>query len=177
LLTLLAVVTLAIMRQRELFSVVVLTTIYSFLMASVLIVLDAVDVAMTEASVGAGISTVILLATLHLVRGTEMRVVRARLLPLAVTTVTGAALVWGALSLPPFGTSDAPIHRHVAPRYLSDSIKETNVPNVVTSVLADYRGYDTLGETTVIFTAGIGVMLLLRGSRRKGGGRSEDDRE
>jgi multicomponent Na+:H+ antiporter subunit B len=166
------------MRQRELFSVVVLTTIYSFLMASVLIVLDAVDVAMTEASVGAGISTVILLATLHLVKGTELRVVRARLLPLTVTVATGAALVWGTLSLPPFGTSDAPIHRHVAPRYLSDSIKDTNVPNVVTSVLADYRGYDTLGETTVIFTAGIGVMLLLRGSRRRGGGnRSEDDRE
>ena len=40
------------------------------------------------------------------------------------------------------------------------------MPNVVTSVLADYRGYDTLGETTVIFTAGIGVMLLLRGMRR-----------
>jgi multicomponent Na+:H+ antiporter subunit B len=58
------------------------------------------------------------------------------------------------------------IHRHVAPRYLADSIKDTNVPNVVTSVLADYRGYDTLGETTVIFTAGIGVMLLLRGRAR-----------
>ena len=70
--------------------------------------------------------------------------------------------------LPPFGTADAAIHKHVAPRYLADSIKETNVPNVVTSVLADYRGYDTLGETTVIFTAGIGVMLLLRGARRRG---------
>ena len=41
------------------------------------------------------------------------------------------------------------------------------VPNVVTSVLADYRGYDTLGETTVIFTAGIGVLLLLKGRRRR----------
>ena len=60
------------------------------------------------------------------------------------------------------------IHKHVVPRYLADTIKETNVPNVVTSVLADYRGYDTLGETTVIFTAGIGVMLLLRGARRSG---------
>ena len=60
------------------------------------------------------------------------------------------------------------INKHVVPRYLADTIKETNVPNVVTSVLADYRGYDTLGETTVIFTAGIGVMLLLRGSRRRG---------
>jgi multicomponent Na+:H+ antiporter subunit B len=61
------------------------------------------------------------------------------------------------------------IHKHVAPRYLAESLRETNVPNVVTSVLADYRGYDTLGETTVIFTAGIGVMLLLRGARRRGG--------
>ena len=74
--------------------------------------------------------------------------------------------------LPPFGTADAVIHKHVAPRYIADTIKETDVPNVVTSVLADYRGFDTLGETTVIFTAGIGVMLLLRRARRRG--RSDD---
>ena len=84
-------------------------------------------------------------------------------------------LVWGTLVLPPFGTADAVIHKHVVPRYLADTIKETNVPNVVTSVLADYRGYDTLGETTVIFTAGIGVMLLLRGARRRGRSGSEEE--
>ena len=168
LLTLLAVVTIAIVRQRSLFAVVILASVYSFLMASVLIVLDAVDVAMTEASVGAGVSTVILLATLHLIKTREMQTTRPHLLPLFVAFGTGAVLVWGTLPLPPFGTADAPIHRHVVPRYLAETIKETNVPNVVTSVLADYRGYDTLGETTVIFTAGIGVMLLLRGSRRRG---------
>jgi multicomponent Na+:H+ antiporter subunit B len=173
LLTLLAVVTVAIVRQRSLFGVVVLTIIYSFLMASVLIVLDAVDVAMTEASVGAGVSTVILLATLNLVKTTEIRSVRTRLLPLFVAGGTGAMLVWGTLLLPPFGSPDTPIHRHVAPRYLAESIRETNVPNVVTSVLADYRGYDTLGETTVIFTAGIGVVLLLRRLRRRGRGEPE----
>jgi len=168
LLTLLAVVTVAIVRQRSLFGVVVLTSIYSFLMASVLIVLDAVDVAMTEASVGAGVSTVVLLATLHLIKTTEVRSLRPQLLPLLACIGTGVVLVWGTLVLPPFGTPDSVIHKHVAPRYLADSIKETHVPNVVTSVLADYRGYDTLGETTVIFTAGIGVMLLLRGARRRG---------
>ena len=89
-------------------------------------------------------------------------------MPLFVALVAGAVLVWGTLVLPPFGTADAVIHQHVAPRYLHESINETDVPNVVTSVLADYRGYDTLGETTVIFTAGIGVMLLLRGARRRG---------
>jgi multicomponent Na+:H+ antiporter subunit B len=167
-LTLLAVVTVAIVRQRSLFGVVILASIYSFLMASVLIVLDAVDVAMTEASVGAGVSTVLLLATLHLVKTTEMKQVRPHILPLFVSLGTGAVLVWGTLVLPPFGTPDAAIHKHVAPRYIADSIKETNVPNVVTSVLADYRSFDTLGETTVIFTAGIGVMLLLRKARRRG---------
>ena len=169
LLTLLAVVTVAIVRQRSLFSVVVLTTIYSFLMASVLIVLDAVDVAMTEASVGAGVSTVILLATLHLIKTVEMRSVRRQIVPLFVVVTTGALLVWGTLGLRSFGSADAVIHKHVAPRYIAETIKETNVPNVVTSVLADYRGYDTLGETTVIFTAGIGVMLLLRNRRRRDG--------
>lgn len=168
LLTMLAIVTIAIVRQRSLFGVVILTSIYSFLMASVLIVLDAVDVAMTEASVGAGVSTVLLLATLHLIKTTEMRSVRPHIVPLFVSVVTGAILIWGTLVLPPFGTADAVIHKHVAPRYLAESINETTVPNVVTSILADYRGYDTLGETTVIFTAGIGVMLLLRGSRRRG---------
>jgi multicomponent Na+:H+ antiporter subunit B len=165
LLTLLAVVTVAIIRQRSLFGVVILSGVYSFLMASVLIVLDAVDVAMTEASVGAGVSTVVLLATLHLTKTAEAPAIHRNLIPLFLSVVVGAALVWGTLLLPPFGSPDAPIHRHVVPRYLESTVKETNVPNAVTSVLADYRGYDTLGETTVIFTAGIGVMLLLRGRR------------
>jgi multicomponent Na+:H+ antiporter subunit B len=167
LLTLLAVVTVAVIRQRSLFGVAILAGAYSFLMASVLIVLDAVDVAMTEASVGAGISTVLLLATLHLTKTIEIRPTRPSLLSLALALVVGGLIVWGTLGLPPFGTADSPVHAHVAPRYLNQSVRETGVPNVVTAVLADYRGYDTLGEATVIFTAGIGVLLLLRGFRRR----------
>ena len=58
------------------------------------------------------------------------------------------------------------MHTHVAPTYLSESVERTGVVNVVSAVLADYRGYDTLGETVVIFTAGIGVIALLKGTRR-----------
>jgi multicomponent Na+:H+ antiporter subunit B len=169
LLTMLAVVTVAITRQRSLFGVVVLASIYSFLMATVLVVLDAVDVAMTEASVGAGISTVLLLAALHLIKTLELRPVKTSILPLLASLATGAVVVWGALALPPFGAADSPIHRHVVPRYVERSLEETNVPNLVSSILADYRGYDTLGETTVIFAAGIGVLALLGGPRRRGG--------
>ena len=77
--------------------------------------------------------------------------------------VTGAVLVYGTLDMPAFGDPNAPANLHVAPRYLLQSGQEVGLPNVVTSVLASYRGYDTLGEVTVIFTAGIAVMMLLMG--------------
>ena len=167
LLTLLAIISVAIVRQRNLFGVVVLFGIYSFLMASVMVVLDAVDVAMTEAAVGAGISTVVLIGTLHLTGSMEMRPIRPMALPLFIAAATGVILVWGTYNLPAFGIADAPIHLHVAPFYLETSVPKMGVPNVVTTVLANFRSFDTLGETTVIFTAGIGVMLLLRGRKTK----------
>jgi multicomponent Na+:H+ antiporter subunit B len=157
-------------RLRNLYAVVMLGSIYSLLAAVMFVVLDAVDVAFTEAAVGAGISTVLALGTLALTTSREKTPVRRRLLPIAVVCITGAALIYGTLDLSRYGVADAPAHKHVAPEYLARSVPETTVPNVVTSVLASYRGYDTLGETTVIFTAGIGVVLLLGSWRRK-----EDD--
>lgn len=165
LLTLLATITIGIIRLRNLFAVVVLGGIYSFLMASVMIVLDAVDVAMTEASVGAGISTVLMLATLYLTKTQETVPAHTPLLPLFVAVATGLVLVFGTFALPPFGAADTPVNLNVAPYYLENSIRDTLVPNVVTSVLASYRGFDTLGEVVVVFTAGIAVLMLLKGKR------------
>lgn len=152
----------AVAVQRNLFGVVVLFGIYSFLMATVLLALDAVDVAMTEAAVGAGISTVLLLSALHLTGGREAKPLHRPILPLALALAVGGVLAYGTLGLPAFSDPQAPIHTHVAPRYLNEAVKETGVPNVVTAVLASYRGYDTLGETVVVFTAGAGVIALLR---------------
>jgi multicomponent Na+:H+ antiporter subunit B len=164
LLTLLAVVGIAIIRLRNLFAVVMLSGIYSLLMASTFVLLDAVDVAFTEAAVGAGISTVLLLGVLALTKSREKIPVTTSLLPLATVLVTGALLIYGTWDLPAFGDPNAPAHRHVAPEYLAEGEHETGATNIVTAVLASYRGYDTLGEVTVIFTAGIGVLLLLSGS-------------
>lgn len=163
-----AVTVLVIVRSRNLFGVIVLGGLYSFLMATVLVAMDAVDVAMTEASVGAGISTVLLLGALYLCKSEEAKPVQKPWLPLAVSLAVGAMLVYGTLGLPEFSNPQAPIHVHVVPRYLNEMKAEVDVPNVVTAVLASYRGYDTLGETTVVFTAGAGVIALLR-RRRKGG--------
>jgi multicomponent Na+:H+ antiporter subunit B len=160
-----AVTVVAVALQRNLFGAVVLFGIYSFLMATVLVALDAVDVAMTEAAVGAGVSTVLLLGALYLTGGIEAKRLHRPWLPLALSIAVGAVLAYGAQGLPAFSDPEAPIHTHVAPRYLDRALEETGVPNVVTAVLASYRGYDTLGETVVVFTAGAGVIALLR--RRK----------
>lgn len=152
--------------MSDLFAVVMLSGIYSLLSASLFLDLDAVDVAFTEASVGAGISTLLFLATLKLVPRYEKKSRYKPTLALGVVIATGALLIYGTLDMPHFGEADAPVHQHVAPRYLNDSMNEVGIPNVVTSVLASYRGYDTLGETLVVFTAAIGVLSLLMVSRR-----------
>lgn len=162
LLTLLAATTLGIIRTRNLFAVVVLSGAYSFLMASVMIVLDGVDVAMTEASVGAGISTVLVLGALYLTKIHEAPPRFSPLLPLLVCGAAGAMLIYGTWDLPPFGTAMQPVNTHVGAYYIEHNAAETDIPNIVTAVLASYRSFDTLGEVTVIFTAGIGVMLLLK---------------
>jgi multicomponent Na+:H+ antiporter subunit B len=177
LLVFLAVVGIGIVRLHNLFAVVMLSGIYSLVMAGVFVLLDAVDVAFTEAAVGAGISTVLMLGTLSLTKSRERIPVRVSIVPLLIVAATGAALIYGTADLPAFGDPDAPANRHVVPRYLNESEVEIGIPNVVTSVLASYRGYDTLGEVTVIFTAGIGIMLLLAGGvKRARGGRERQRR-
>jgi len=169
LLTFLAITTVAIVRITNLVAIIMLFGIFSFLSAAVFIVMDAIDVAFTEAAVGAGISTVLMLATIILTKDQKEKqsVGRRSWLPLAVVTVTGAALVYGTLDIPAFGDPQAPAQTHVAPYYIERSVPETGVPNIVTAVLASYRGFDTLGEVFVIFTAGIAVLLLIGDKRRK----------
>ena len=152
-----------------------LAGIFSLLMAGLFVTLDAVDVAFTEAAVGAGVTTVLLLATLARVGQREKIPLHTPLLPLVVVIATGAALIYGTVDMPIYGDPQAPVHQHVAPRYIAEAQAKTGVPNIVTAVLASYRGYDTLGEVTVVFTAGVGVLLLLGSRSRKRPPRSHDD--
>ena len=168
LLTFMGATAITILWLRSLFAVVMLSGIYSLLAASMFVALDAVDVAFTEAAVGAGISTVLMMTTLALTGEKERSPSHMPLLSLVVVLITGAALIYATFDMPAFGAADAPVNLHVAPRYLNESFGEVGLPNVVTSVLASYRGYDTLGEVTVIFTAAVAVMMLL-------GGRKGDD--
>ena len=175
LLAFLATIAVAVIRIRNLFAVIMLFGIFSLLSAGLFVVMDAGDVAFTEAAVGAGISTVLMLATLALTKGFEEKKSSHRpWLPLLLVIITGVTLVYGTFDLPSFGDPEAPAHTHVAERYIEQGMEETGVPNLVTAVLASYRGFDTLGEVAVIFTAGVGVLLLI-GLRRRDEEENIDD--
>jgi len=171
--TMLVITAFGIVVMTRLFAVVMLGSVFSLLSALLLVSLDAVDVAFTEAAVGAGISTVLMLSTIALTARSERSTARRQTMPLLVVLVTGAALFYGTLDMPNFGDISAPIHNHVAPDYIARGPAEMDIPNIVTYILASYRGYDTMGETAVVFTAGIGVLLLISGLARRR--RREDD--
>ena len=170
LLLMLVATVFAIVRLDHLMTAVMLMGFFSLLSSCIFMTLDAVDVAFTEAAVGAGASTIFILAALAIVgRISKKKKPGKNLVPLAIVTCTGAVLIYAPLDMPHFGLPDAPIHTHVAPRYLTESGEEVGPPNIVTSVLASYRGYDTFGEAGVVFTALIGVLLLLGAGTRKSG--------
>ena len=191
-LTLLAGCAIALALVRSIFAAVMLTGIYSLLSAAIFMVMDAVDVAFTEAAVGAGLTTVLMLGALSLI-GTSSRSHRQGfVLPLVVVSITGIILLTATVDMPHYGNPEGAIHKHVAPEYLKGTVRETAAghtspdhsahedasgehaeghghevgpPNVVTSVLGSYRGFDTLGETTVVLTAATAVLLILGQSR------------
>lgn len=166
LLGLLGITAIAILATRHLFVATMLSGAYSLTSAALLVNLDAVDVAFTEAAVGAGVSTVLMLGTLTLTRRREKAANRRISAgPLLLVLATGAMLVYGTLDMPAFGDPNAPAMKHIAPDYIAGTRDDIRMPNIVTAILASYRGYDTLGETAVVFTACVGVLLML-GRRR-----------
>ncbi len=81
---------------------------------------------------------------------------------LCIVILAGALLVYTTHDFPSWGDPASPANTHISAHHLKNALEETSVPNVVTAVLADYRGFDTMFETSVIFCAGLGCFALLR---------------
>lgn len=167
-LTLLVLSALAINSMRNLFATAMLSGLFSLLTAALFLSMDAVDVAFTEAAVGAGIATLLFLCTLAATGQRRRKPPKRSPFALLLVTLTGAVLIFGTLDIPRYGDGSAPVHQHVNPYYLEKTRTDVQIPNAVTAVLASFRGYDTMGEVIVMFTAGIGVLMLLGRSRRHG---------
>ena len=166
LLVLLVLIAVMVVRTCKLYAVIVMSGAYSLTSAAIFVNLDAVDVAFTEAAVGAGISTILFLAVMAYVPADEKPGLNRNFLAGFICVGAGALLLLAVTDLPSFGDPMSQVHQHVVPRYLTESGSALHIPNVVTTVLASYRGFDTLGETIVVFTAGLGVLMLLAGATR-----------
>ncbi|MCF2949190.1 DUF4040 domain-containing protein [Paraglaciecola aquimarina] len=161
LLTLLVITAIAIVRTKDLFVAVMLTSIFSLLMAANFFILDAADVALTEAAVGAGVTTVIFLCALGLTGYKEKPRKKKRWVAQVTVGILTLLIIYATFDTPRLGDPDAPVHLHVAPWYLEKTPEYMDFPNVVTAVLSSFRGYDTLGEVFVVFAACIGVLFIL----------------
>lgn len=168
LLVFLLIIALAVLKTKHLFAMAMMFGLYSLLVAGLFVVLDAPDVAFTEAAVGTGISTVLMLVTLASIKDGHEAVSngKTRIAPLIICVVMGGLLIFGTHDIAKLGDINSPPNQQIAQRFVEKGMEETGVPNLVTAVLASYRGFDTLGEVTVVLTAGIGVLMLL-GKRRK----------
>ena len=136
--------------------------------ATIFFISDAVDVALTEAAVGAGISTLLFIKVLHNIDDTLPENAARDLSSFILFFLLSIILISFSLNFPEFGlssiTSDAPSTQY----YLNQSQVDIGIPNVVTSILAGYRAFDTLGEVLVIFIAGISVLGILREEKDNG---------
>ena len=90
-----------------------------------------------------------------------------KIIGLIIAVLTGALLIYGTVDFPGWADPASPASTHLSPHFIEKTMEETSVPNIVTAVLADYRGYDTMFETTVIFSGGVVCFILLRIFRRK----------
>ena len=160
-LLLLVVVALAALRIRDLITASVVFGVYSFLMCLLWAEMGAVDVAFTEATVGAGVSTVVMVATIfNLKRKIQGLMKKIALIPVVAI---GLLLLYAAQDFPEWGDPASPASSSpVSPHFISNTGVDTEVPNMVTAVLADYRGFDTMFETVVVFIAGLAVLAILK---------------
>lgn len=161
---LLAFSALSVVRARNTLALVVLLSVYSGLLGLLFAVMGAVDVAFTEAVVGTGVSTVFFMALMRRVDPREVtyRGNPEKILAVVVSVALGAVLLYGVSGLPDFGSSETLSPGNVSPYYVDHSIEQIETPNVVTAVLGDYRGFDTLIESAVVLTAALACLLVLR---------------
>jgi multicomponent Na+:H+ antiporter subunit B len=170
-LTLIVICAFATIMVKDLLSAAIIFGAYSFLMCLMWTEMGAVDVAFTEASVGAGVSTVLFFAavfqTSSMFKPRKSGRYVSKVIGLTAALFTGLVLVIAKNDFPRFADQFSPASIHLSPYFITQTLHDTNVPNIVTSVLADYRGYDTMFETAVIFAAGLAVIAILRRYKRE----------
>ena len=151
---------------RDVLSAIVVFAAYSLGMAILYTFFLAPDVAMTEAAIGAGVTSILLLLTIAKTSRPATRRTFERIHWPGVVVVSAFVLVLMAAipSIPEIGseTAIAWANEDVTQYYIHNTYEDTGVQNAVTAVLAAYRGFDTFGEAVVVFAAGIATLVVLQ---------------
>jgi len=162
-LILLIFICLQMILSKQLFKNILLMSAFSMVISVCYLLMDAPDVAMTEVALGSCLSTCVLLNFIKMVDSKNNNSVKLNnVIPAMIICITlTLVLTWTGMGLPQYGSADTQVHQHLSKYYLENTANDTGLPAPVTAVLASYRGFDTLGETTVILIAGIAVLLIL----------------
>jgi len=154
--------------MRDVFSAIIVFAAYSLGMAVLYTMLLAPDVGLTEAAIGAGVTTILLLLTIaKTTRPSSEKLFAAIHWPAAFVSVVLAGVLLatvGAIPTENFAGGLTPVisNPDVTGHYLAETYNQTGVTNAVTAVLAAYRGFDTFGEAVVVFAAAVAVLVVLR---------------
>ena len=158
---LLIAATIKLVFCKTMIETVILLSVFSMLICVIYLIMDAPDVAMTEAALGACLSSCILLNLIKIIKDDKAVKQYNTIAAAILCAVFIAVLSFAGFDLPLYGDAGSNVQTHVSKYYIENTKTDINIPSMVAAILASYRGFDTLGETTVILIAGLGVLLIL----------------
>lgn len=174
LLTILLITSIFVLFTKRSFTAIIIFTTYSLVMSTLWIIIKAPDLAITEAAVGAGITTLLFFVALKNMNELKLEESKTKVESISlVYKIFSIGFTIGLISillltvsyLPQQGSPDVPAMNEVFTRYIESGVEETGVINIVAAVILDYRAFDTFGEATMLFTAIIGVLSLLKNEK------------
>ena len=149
-------------------SVYLLYIVATTLISLCYLLMDAPDVAMTEVALGSCLATCILLNFIKMLKTSPLIIKNNRIIPAVIICLLfSATLIWVMFDLPEYGDPTTALHTHLGKYYTTNTRIEIGTPSLAAGILASYRGYDTLGETSVILIAGLAVLLILSTTNKK----------
>ncbi|WP_419235508.1 DUF4040 domain-containing protein [Rickettsia endosymbiont of Nabis limbatus] len=165
---LLVIISIKIILAKDLLEAVMPSSAFSLLIGVSYLLMDAPDVAMTEAALGACLSTCVYLNLLRKLPSNLQIIQRTRIIPASfVCLLFVVTLTYMGIELTNYGDEHALLHTHLTKYYVENTSKDIGIPSFVAAILASYRGYDTLGETSVILIAGISVLLVFSSKKKE----------
>lgn len=167
---LLAISITLILQSKILYNILSLS-VFSALISFCYLLMDAADVAMTEISLGACLSTAIILKSLNRINHKSSNIDKNEVVKVSLALILISALIFSLIyfghNIEVYGSSKTLLHNNINQYYLKNTAQDIGINSFVAALLAGYRGYDTLGETAVILLAGIAIIFIIGAAKKQ----------